>query len=153
MHELQELVAIEYLAEALEQMAFIGVSPLDEPPPAPLKPVMLSIDFRGQQAGTVQLLAPLDLGAGIAANALGTDPQDPEAQSRAVDALRELLNVACGLLLTAASGGAADACEMSIPKLAELDPAQWQPLLAGGDFAALDADGYPAAIRVTLSMP
>jgi Chemotaxis phosphatase CheX len=136
----------ETLTEALETMAF--VSPM---PPAGLLPAAplcrVRVGFTGQWWGWVEIVTPLKFGAVLVGNQLGCDPSDTEAVSHADDALRELTNVVCGLLLRKVIGAPPKQLELEPPILQELDVDCW-PTLLSQHGVALDADGCPILIRV-----
>jgi hypothetical protein len=58
------------------------------------------ITYRGPVAGRLTAWCTRAFAVQLTANLLGTDPDSPEALVDAEDALRELLNVACGQLVT-----------------------------------------------------
>ncbi len=132
--------------DALEQMAFIAAFPPECELPAPVTPLLLRISFRGPVCQRLDLLAGEELGAVMAANIFGAE--STEARFRARDALKELLNVTCGAVLSQWPSSESPGFEMSIPEIVPLDAAGWQQLLAEGDFQVLDAEGHFVAIRL-----
>lgn len=138
----------EALVDAAMTMAFVSLEPSAEAP-ACGGMVVARIGLTGLPYTAVELMAPRELGALIAGNMLGCDPSDEMAATRAVDALRELLNVTCGQLLQhphlARLGG-----EMGIPQVQMLSDAdavrQW---LDAAGYQAFNAEGHLVAIRLT----
>jgi hypothetical protein len=94
---------LEAIAEALQTMAFVTIEPLTEPVPAGERLCIIQT-FSGPVRGQFQLDAPRALGALIAANLLASEPDAPEAQAKAEDALREVTNVTAGLMLRSLCG-------------------------------------------------
>lgn len=146
-----QCAALPHLVDALERMAFVTVVPADTPPRPPLAPMLISIGFSGPAKGALRLLASEQLGALVAANIAGGDePADAPAITPA-DALRELLNVTAGSLLAAWEGLPPGATfEMTLPDARETAPDEWRRMLADEPFVALDAEGHPLAICLTV---
>jgi len=66
------------------------------------------IQFDGAVAGAVSLVVPEELVPEIAGNILGLDPDEVESTEMMQDAVRELLNVACGHVVMELAGAGAD---------------------------------------------
>ena len=144
-------LVVEALTEALETMAFVSLMPLEaaEAPP-PAEPVVLvSIAFTGAPAsGTIELMAGESFGAMLAANLLGTGPDDPDAAARARDAMLETMNVTCGALIRKIEPSA-ETFEMAIPQVRDVPPPAWSEFIAAGSGAMVfDADGNTIAVRM-----
>jgi hypothetical protein len=136
----------EALAESLMTMAFVDAFPADAPPVAPNKTVVVRIPFGGTRRGALEVLVPDALGLTLAANILGEPPDGPDAVSRGRDALKELVNVTCGLLLSRLPDPAKPA--MSIPHVREASGARWDAVARRPDTVALDAEGLPVIARI-----
>ncbi len=63
-----------------------------------------TIRYQGPVSGELRVLCPMEFTRLLAANLLGIDADDAEAEARSPDALREFLNVLCGQFVTAAYG-------------------------------------------------
>jgi hypothetical protein len=136
------------LAEALETMAFISpLPPEDDAPPAAGPAVLTRLEYRGAASGAIELACPAAFGKLVAANLLGCDPDDPDAEQRAADALRELLNITCGSLLRRSIAADAELVEMSVPTQTTFDLEGWQAFVAAGA-TVVDGDGHKLAIRL-----
>jgi hypothetical protein len=140
-------IVAQSLADSAETMAFVSLVPAESPlVPAP-EALLVRIPFTGPFNGSVELLTPEAFGALLAANMLGCEPTDPDATGRAVDALKELMNVTCGDLLSKI--GQAGGFEMGLPLVEKLtDTSAWQDYLAQYPGAAFDAEGHFVAIRL-----
>ncbi|HEX2973463.1 MAG TPA: chemotaxis protein CheX [Tepidisphaeraceae bacterium] len=141
----------EKLGEALEQMAFISVFPLAEAPQTPPDPILVTVEFDGPVRGHLDLLTGKALGTAMAANMLASSPEDPIVDQQAHDALRELLNVTCGGLLSDWIAQMGGTFQMQIPTTRSITPLEWQQVFADGDFSVFDADGQIAAVRLVKS--
>ncbi len=97
-------------------MAFIFVNDPDEDTPTPKYTLQSSIQYSGPNKGRLVLRCDGRFAATLAANLLGVDPQDSEAEKGRLDALRELMNVFCGNFVTEAYG-TDGLYELSIPEV------------------------------------
>jgi len=126
------------VADVLANLAFM-IS--DDPPERPLEPqnwLYGEIHYRGPVSGTVGCWCTPQFAVQLAANLLGTDPDSPDASCAAEDALRELLNVVGGHVVTAWYG-TSPVFTLSIPTVARDAP----PPQTSDDFCRLHIDGQP----------
>jgi hypothetical protein len=138
------------LADSLETMAFITLQPADGSSPAvPNEPVRVSIQVRGPMRGVVEIAAPMELGAQLAANIIEPGAVPPDAAAQNADALRELANVVCGCFLRAS---APPGCEMELPALEPIDAEEWRSLTADRGTVVVDAEGSLVAVRTMLAL-
>ncbi len=146
-----ESLLTESLSEALETMAFIMVMPPAEEPAAPQEAVQVTMQFTGPKSGTVELMAGKDFLIAMAANVLGVDPGEEEAQAKGVDAFREILNTTCGVLLPKLASSPADVFNVTLPEDESFTgPEHWQKFLSQEGAVVLDADGSPLACRLVI---
>jgi hypothetical protein len=140
-------LAADALVESLQTMAFISAAPPEQVGDSPCPPPdgrRVIIEFTGPTSAVLELFAPAALGAVLAANLIACGPDDAAAIERADDALKELMNVACGALINGEEG-----FEMGIPFVATITPDEWRSVTsASGEAAVLDAEGCLLAIRV-----
>jgi len=140
------------LVRAMETMAFTTPIQADPSLSPSADSLLVSMPFTGPFSGTVEMVASERVGIGLAANILATDPEDPAAACHAGDALKELLNVACGLLLArlAPQHSEATPFRMTLPQLTVFDSqTQWPEFTAGCDACVLDVNRELIAMRVT----
>ncbi len=145
-------VLTQTIADALETMAFVTLSPA-ESPAAPLAACQVAIRFGHPVPAELQLVTPRALGHYMAGSVLGLDVDDPSLDQRGLDMLRELMNVACGALLartgTAGEPARSDtSLHMSLPTCIEFEPSDWAAFTADPRTTVLDADGHIIAFRV-----
>ena len=149
MLELQDDTLVEVMLNALETMAFVTLMPAEQPYARGEELRRVSIDFAGPPGrGSLQVVAPAALGRLLVANLMGISPEDEQAASGADDALRELLNVACGTLLRQWTAHSAEPVEMGIPRV-EGFADDWDQLARCDGVHVLDADGHVIALRLT----
>ncbi|HWB55220.1 MAG TPA: response regulator [Tepidisphaeraceae bacterium] len=138
------LTLIEALGEALETMAFISPQlPGDKSDCSwPAGTRLVRVAFHGHGInGLLAIAAPPQLGEMVATNCSSEEePTEPD------DALKELANVTCGLLLRKRIGGGVG-FELAPPVIGE--PEDMEKLFAGNDVIALDADGCRVCAHVT----
>lgn len=64
----------------------------------------VGMGFEGPFKGRMAMSASEELAPMLAANMLGVDEDDPDAEEKGADALKEILNMLCGNLLPAVAG-------------------------------------------------
>ena len=147
MSNVLNLELVESIATALEMMAFISLSPAEEPLTPPDEPVHVRIEFRGARSGRLELVVSRDLGRLLLDNTLGCDASETLVMPNPNDALVELANITCGTLLKRLEGGSR--CEMQVPVLRPFDAAaEWEALVSDGTADVVDAEGMAVAVRV-----
>jgi CheY-specific phosphatase CheX len=99
------------------------------------------ISYQGPTNGTLRFRCTNDFSVLLAANLLGIDSQDPEAEAQARDAVKEFMNIVCGQLVTAVHGSE-DIFNLTIPKITELPEAPDLQTDDGTDSSTLSVDGY-----------
>ena len=142
---------MDALVLALETMAFTTPTLADPSLSPSADSLQVSMPFTGPICGTVEMVASEKVGIGLAANILATTPEDPAAARYARDALKELLNVTCGLILPNLVPKRSDATpfRMTLPQLIVFDcQTQWQAFAAAPDICLLDVEGSLIALRV-----
>ena len=77
------------------------------------------ITYHGPQCGTLCLWCTRGFSVQLAANLLGIDPEDDDAEEAANDAIKEFMNIVCGQYITAIHGTDA-VFDLTIPTLGEL---------------------------------
>lgn len=83
-----------------EEAAFALIDTMDSGEERPVEERLVAgVQFSGPRTGELMMSIPSSLAAVFAENMLGADPGDPEANSKGVDAMKELLNMICGNLL------------------------------------------------------
>lgn len=100
------------------------------------------IAYDGSRRGRLTLQCPRDFAIQLAANLLGVEPDDPEVGTRAADALRELMNITCGQLVTTLYG-TDDVFTLSIPTVRELDATPPATTAPGRDAVLFSVEGHP----------
>ncbi len=143
--------SLNALVQAMETMAFITPTLADASLSPSADSILVSMPFTGPICGTVEMVASEAAGIGLAANILATNPEDPSAKCYAQDALKELLNVTCGLLLPTLTTDQSKSIpfKMTLPHVNCFDSQnQWCHFMATNDSCALDVDGELIALRV-----
>ncbi len=111
--------------------------------------IQAEITFTGEMAGALSLIVSEEMCSEIATNILGTDPDDKIEKTQSCDALKEVLNVTCGNVLTAFSGDKST-FDLSIPLISEIDVAEWNTLLNEADTIGLLLDDNPVLLYFTI---
>ncbi len=150
MLETTENLIVESLSETLETMAFMTAMPPEEEAPKPTQSVLVDIEFNGPTSGKVELLGGTDFLKTLTANVMGIDEDDEEAQSKSIDAFKELVNTTCGVLLPRLASSPADMFDVTVPQAHEFDNTQgWDNFVAQENVTILDVDDYPVAVRLS----
>lgn len=135
--------------EVFEQLAFMfGEEPEeDEPLPEPTGGcVLTAMGFTGPSKGRLALAVPEDMCPEIAANVLGVDVDDELVAQNAHDALKEMLNVMCGRLLTTLAGEE-PVFELTIPEVRVISEQAWQKIQATPGTLGVLVDDLPVLLR------
>ena len=149
MSEDHEETIMKVFSDVAESLAFMFVEPPDdEPLPEPDSPCVLTkMDFRGPFTGTLALATPESLCPEIAANVLGLDPDDELIAAKPHDALKELLNVTCGNLLTAIAGDE-PVFDLTVPEVSALEEDSWNALKESPGAVALILEDRPVLLKL-----
>lgn len=123
----EKQIVISVMAEVLETMAFMFADPSEDanqPEEIP-DAIKASMEFCGEEGfGSVSLTVPAQMCMELASNILGMDPDDPNSQNKAEDALKELLNVIAGRLATGIFGSK-PVFTLSVPEVVIMDRDSW----------------------------
>ncbi len=142
---------LEKLAEAfcriLETQAFMFgelVAPADLPA-AEGELLEARMTFAGPTSGSVLLATSRLACVELAGNTLGIEP-DAAAAGQAEDALKELLNIACGSSLTEIAG-TEPVFDLSVPEIAALSRQDWKELLEDSSVLKFNVDEFPVLLK------
>jgi len=113
-------IVTQALSEALETMAFLTILPIDEDLLPPEDTILAEMSFTGPKSGTVQILAGPDFAKILAENIGALDEVKDEY---AFDALKELANVICGLVLPMIASSQTDVFDVTVPAIKSGDDA------------------------------
>jgi CheY-specific phosphatase CheX len=150
MDDRQREAVLHTVPAILEQQAFLFAEPL----PAggfraqPGDYLAATLTFEGPVRGGALAAFPESLARELAANLLGSEPDDEKAGEHAADALGEFLNVACGHLLSGLFGSG-PAFDLASPRGFGI-PASVADLLARkSDVLAFEVDGVPILFQAS----
>jgi hypothetical protein len=90
----------DILGTVFQETAFMFVEPAEAPVEWGPKVFAASLAFESVQGGTLRLTAAVPVGVELAANMLGCDATDPEAEENGRAAISEILNVIGGAFVT-----------------------------------------------------
>ncbi|HPO15431.1 MAG TPA: response regulator [Candidatus Hydrogenedentes bacterium] len=135
----------------LEQYAFLFGDPLEESgPPSEIGACLCAtMEFVGPINGTLALAMPAMLCQELASNVLGLESDDAATEAAAADALKELLNITCGNLLTALAGDQV-IFDLSVPEIQSFSNEQWQAWRAVSDTVAFTVEDELVLLRLEL---
>lgn len=140
----------EIFCSVLENQAYMFGEPIEEGeeiPPASGDYLQARMRFMGPFRGELSLTVPAEVCPEIAANVLGLEPDDERVAESSEDALKELLNVTCGQVLTALAGED-PVFDLTVPEVKAVDDGQWESLLASSDTAAFIVEDAPVLLHL-----
>lgn len=150
--ETKHTAMVETFQESLDMMAFV---PLDPPEPDALpagKSIVVTMNFDGPVSGQVALVVPEHFAHTLAANFLGTEPDDPEADVKAADSIKELVNVTVGAMMPKLASSRDDIFDLSIPQSRAFDTAtEWSAFTGSPNTSIFTAEGDTIAIQLRLA--
>lgn len=141
----------ETFCQVMESQTFMSPERV-EPEALPLGEqsfLCATLSFSGAARGRVCIVAPADFATAIAANFLGMDVEDLFVQENSEDALKEVLNITSGNLLTTLYGAQAP-FDLSVPDSHPLPPQSVSELAFASDSLCFDVEDHPVIVRVTL---
>jgi len=138
-------------AEVLSRLAYLSARPVAASalPAQPEAMWCASISFSGPLTGSMRIAASHALCGTLAANIRGDGSDGDQGRE---DALRELLSVLCGHVLTTMAGVQA-VFDMTLPVSGAAGDEQWPAMLEDPDVVALLAEEHPLLVRFTLAGP
>ena len=138
-------IITESISMALEKIAFLDAMPAEQSGDSPNEVIVAEIDFDGQTSGKIQIAAEKGFARHFAENMSGiTDLTDEQYN----DALKELANITCGLVLPMISESSEEIFDLTVPHLTELSPPLWQDFVAEEDTVLLDVEGFPLCVKL-----
>ncbi len=141
-------ILTEALTEALETMAFLTIIPMDDDMVVPEKMILGEIQFVGPKNGTIQVLVGVELSATLAENIGNLTEVDYEMSC---DAIKELCNVTCGLLLPRLSTSPTDIFDLTVPTVESCEgSSQWSEFTSDEYSEVLNVEGSAVATKVLL---
>ncbi len=136
------------LTQALETMAFTTAIPVDENMLIPQKTILAEMRFTGAREGKIQILAGMDFCKVLAENIAAIDEANSQS---ALDALKELANVTCGLFLPMVVSSTADVFDVTVPEAESCDnPSQWDKFTADESNSILNIESHAIAAKLTV---
>ncbi len=144
----------DVFSSVLESLAFMFAERADKGdlPPADGTSLAVRMRFAGPFSGTLALTVPEATCTELAANVMGMEPEDKAAEEHAADALREVLNVTCGQLLTALAGEE-PVFDLSVPNADRQPAAHWDATLQQPETLAFLVDESPMLLTFTMNAP
>ncbi len=119
MQDQQTATLATIFSEVLANLAFMFTDEEACQPPAGDLWLETTISYNGPITGTLRLRCTRDFSIRLAANLLGTDPDDPDTEQSSRDSVKEFMNIICGQFVTAAHG-TEQVFGLTIPEIVEL---------------------------------
>ncbi len=147
MNSEHETKTIEAFTQVLGKLAFMFAEPVEPgaPEDTPEEGLQAKVTFSGPLQGRLSVAVPREWCSELAANILGVDEEDDEALENLTDALKELVNVSCGHVLTAVAGEQHQ-FDLSPPEVVELSGDDWGKLRADSETIPMVIDEMSPAL-------
>ena len=104
------------------------------------------IGYRGSECGYLRFRCPAKFCTHLAANLLGVDPTDGNAESQSQDAVKEFMNVVCGHFVTGMYG-TEEVFDLTIPETAPLCGPPDLSINDGERIATITVEGFPLQLE------
>ncbi len=142
----------EIFCDAIEKFAFMfgELAVREDLYPVSNEYINARMTFEGEMTGDIAIAVPEKMCMEIAANILGVNSDDEQAMNLAIDSIKEVLNVACGQVLTAIAGEKT-LFNLSIPEVSELDASGWTKMLNKTETIGFLVDDYPVLLYFSLN--
>ncbi|MEW6411918.1 MAG: chemotaxis protein CheX [Candidatus Zixiibacteriota bacterium] len=140
------------VCEVLEQMAFMFPEPAggaDEIAWDEFEFVAASVSFSGDCEGESLMIAPMPFCVELSANMLGEEIDPANPKEKHCDALKEVLNIVTGQLLTQCFSDKA-IFNLSAPRAESVSVAKVRELAGKSDSSCSMVDSYPIVSRFTV---
>ncbi len=146
-------VVTEVFVSVMEKTAFMFGEPAEKEdlPLSGQAFVQATMSFSGPLRGQLVMAVPKDSCVEIAANVLGMDAEEGFVAERAMDSLKEILNVTCGHILTAMAGEE-PVFDLSIPEVQDADEASVKALARDERTLGFVADDCLVLLRLTMDV-
>lgn len=147
----QTEILCDVFVSVVEKLAFMFGDPV---PTGELSPddddfIQAKMSFSGDHTGWIAVVVPTQMCTEIAANVLGMDEDDEEVLARGTDALKEVLNVTCGHVLTSIAGEQ-PIFDLSVPVITKMDVDDWETFCQHDDTLGFNIDENPVLLRFAL---
>jgi len=142
-------IVSEAITQALNKMACLEVIPFDGEPDIPEVSITAEIHFTGPVNGTVRTIAGMDFARTLAENVSGLDTL---TEQECIDAMKEFVNVTCGLVLPMIVDSRNDVIDVTVPHLTgSKEREYWEEFVGHDDVTVLDVEDFPVATRLIIN--
>jgi len=135
----------QVLCDVLEHTAFMFPEPADLSDGLDLEEfdmLTVSLNFHGDEEGTMTLIVPVPFCRELAGNILGEELTEEENETAHIDAAKEIVNIATGQLLPRIFGDRA-LFSLTPPETRAISNEELFSLLDRNEYACSRADEYP----------
>ena len=128
--ELESQLLAEVVGQTLEDATFTFTEVTGNAAPFDGDVIEARLGYDGPASGEIRLASGTAFADALAANLLGVEPDSAEAASRGAEAIGEMLNMVCGVLLVRWFGHEV-ACRLGLPMVRVVPAATYEAGLAG----------------------
>jgi chemotaxis protein CheY-P-specific phosphatase CheC len=142
-------ILVQAIDEALETMAFLTIVPEEDGMMIPERVILAEMSFSGPSNGTIQILAGPDF-AEIVAENIGAIDEATDAMR--FDAMKELANVTCGLIIPKVASARTDVFDLTVPAIkADAEAPSWNEFVNQKDTFVSNVEGYAVATKLVIN--
>ena len=142
-------ILIKVCCDVFESLSFMFGEPidLDEVDSEAETFINVVISYKGDRAGTINLIVSTETANSLAYNILGIDEDEEDLPiESSMDALKELLNTICGQFITTRFGDE-PVFDLTVPETKTISLDEWQKSVDSGNFLALNVEDEPILIK------
>jgi len=143
----------EVTSNVLEQTAFVFTEPADMSDGldfGDFEMVMMTLQYSGDEHGTVSLVLPVEFCRELSENMLGVDAVDTDSDDMHLDSAKELVNMIAGQLMTQLFGETA-VLNLSPPQIRTLPNEELQEEISKQSYVCNMVDDYPVITTLSLA--
>jgi chemotaxis protein CheY-P-specific phosphatase CheC len=140
-------IITESISQTLEKTAFLEATcPVDQMA-EPQDVIVAEIGFSGRISGKMQIASEREFVKIFAENISGIEDLTEEMYG---DAMKELANITCGLVLPMIAESPDEQFEMAIPCLTTLSTPKWHDFISKEDTVLLEVENNPVFVKLEI---
>lgn len=140
-------IITESISQALEKIAFLEIMSPEDESRIPEEIIVAEIEFGGHISGRIQIASDKEFIKTFAENMCGVEDLTSEQYD---DALKELANITCGLVLPMLAESQIEDFSMAVPYLTTLSPPKWQDFIAEEDTVLFEVEGHLISAKLEI---
>ena len=140
-------IITESISQTLEKTAFLEATSHVDEITEPQDIIVAEVGFSGRISGKMQIASEKEFVKTFAENMSGIEDLTEEMYG---DAMKELANITCGLVLPMIVESPDEAFEMAIPNLTTLSPSEWKNFTSEEGTVMLEVENNPVFVKLEI---